>query len=44
MKPARKQRLILIGLMVVGVSIASGMDDYISKPFRQSELVRALNV
>ena len=24
--------------------IASGMDDYISKPFRQSELVRALNV
>jgi signal transduction histidine kinase/DNA-binding response OmpR family regulator len=24
--------------------IASGMDDYISKPFRQSELARALNV
>ncbi|MCX6283391.1 MAG: response regulator [Bacteroidetes bacterium] len=24
--------------------IASGMDDYISKPFRQSELVRALNI
>jgi len=24
--------------------IAAGMDDYISKPFRQSELVRALNI